>query len=232
MVMKILEGKNTLRTVDSGAPLSDEETLERLEVPDDLSGLADVPSIGEPGGVVAAEPRRAATMVRWLRWVPLLVLAIAGVAVAVILTADDAVAPVNEVPWVGEADGPGSNSLNAAWLTGTETPWLTANAGPGGHTMNVPPVVLAESPWAVNDGPGGYTLNVPPVTSAESPWAANDGPGGYTLNVPPVTSAEMPWAANDGPGGYTLNVPPVTLTEMPWAVNDGPGGHTLNTVEP
>jgi len=151
MVMTTLEGTNLNHTADGGTPLSVHDLREHPVVPDDLSGLAEIPSIGEPGE--QPEPHRAARTVRWLRWVPLLVLAVAGVVLAAILMTNDG--PGTETPWAAN-EGPGGHSLTVPLLT-AETPWV-ANDGPGGHSLTVP-LLTAETPWAANDGPGGHTLN-------------------------------------------------------------------------
>ena len=191
--MKVSEHTDMRNAAHSSRPVSDREVLERLEVPDDLSGLAAIPRIGEPGGVPADEPPRSASTVRWLRWLAVLALAVAGTVIAVSLNSDggssDSVPAVDAPPnW--EVDGPGSHSLDVPLLALTETPWATSNDGPGGHSLNVVavPVAPAATPvigfdWEV-DGPGSHSLDVPLPAPTETPWAiTNDGPGGNSLNV-------------------------------------------------
>ena len=99
-----------------------------VKIPDDLSGL-------EPRRVV--DRSRPATPIRWLRWLPLVLLfAFGAIVVGLELTGDTAetIAP-SAVPW-SEGQGPDSNSLNVP--AGTPSVITTPSAGP----------------WSGSDGPG------------------------------------------------------------------------------
>jgi len=239
--MKTLERKDVKYTADNDVALSDHEVLERIEVPDDLSGLTEIPSIGEPGGPAVTEPRRSATTVRWLRWLSVVALAVAGVLIAAMAMFGDSssvTAPQVDAPWNWEVDGPGSNSLNNPRLAQTEAPWATANDGPGGYSSNLVPDAAAmavtapvvEFAWATH-GPGSNSVAAMATPGAVWSWATH-GPGSYSLDAAWLmetqsVETEVPWATvNDGPGAWLME------TEVPWAtVNDGPGGHSLNVID-
>ena len=174
--MKLLERTHLRRTEPHVAETEGHEALERLEVPDDLSGLVELPD---------HEPRRAASMVRWLRWAPVALLAIFGVVgVAMLLNNDggtDLDIPTVEAPdW--ETEGPGSNSLHALWLTKTQVPW-GPNEGPGGTTMNqelVAPVVGLAPTWETH-GPSGHLPDMTWTPDIEAPDWETEGPGSNSL---------------------------------------------------
>lgn len=178
--MRLLDRTHGKHTTERALDPGDHELLEQLEVPDDLSGIEHIPSIGEDAHEPDAEPRRAAPMVRWLGWMSVCLLAMAGLiaGLAMLTNGDDPVAPTVETP-VWETEGPGSNSLHASWLDTSEVPWLSEFDGPGGGSMNAVPVVLVQQPplvsgpeWSQTDGPGGTSVGMtpPPV-----PWSFDTG---------------------------------------------------------
>ncbi len=197
--MRLLERTHLRHTAEREIDASHQEVVDRLGVPDDLSGLAKIPSIGEDGHEVVAEPHRAATTVRWLRWLPILVLAIAGVVAAAVLLNNESgpslVIPTVEAPDFA-TEGPGSNSLTAPWLTQTQVPWSNANEGPGGHSMGFPVAAAVTPPLVYKSmathGPGGYLMDMtwtPPVAPPVQGTMVTHGPGGHLMDMtwtPPV----------------------------------------------
>ena len=197
--MKLLDrthGKHaTERALDTG----DHELLEQLEVPDDLSGIEHIPSIGEDRHEPVAEPRRAAPMVRWLGWVSVYLLAMAGLIVGLAMLSNggdtDPVAPGVETPdW--ETEGPGSPSLDAPWLSRTQVPW-GPNQGPGGDTPNLVPVTPVVEP-----------VFIPIPVTGVGPSMETHGPGGVLPDMtwtPAVETIEAPWSfETGGPGSNSL----------------------------
>ena len=145
--MKVIERK-TIHEAPERLP----ELPAGVTVPDDLSGLELRKGVGR---------RPTATAVRWLRWLPVVLLLVVGAIAVGVYTADEAgetIAP-SAVPWEIN-DGPGSNSVNDAVAT---------------QAIPVPSV----GPWTGNDGPGSTSLNT--TTPSVSPWTGNDGPGSHSL---------------------------------------------------
>ena len=192
--MKLLDRSHGKHATEQALDTEHQELLEQLEVPDDLSGLHKVPSIGEDGHDAATESRRASPMVRWLGWVSLYVLVVAGLVTALVVFNDpadsDPVAPGVEAPDF-ETEGPGSPSLDAPWLAATETPWRSDFDGPGGVTQNMVPAlevepvfigpmpVQAPAEWSQTDGPGGTSVG---MTPPPPPWSfVTEGPGSNSL---------------------------------------------------
>lgn len=178
--MKLLERTHLRHTQPHVAETEDHEVLERLEVPDDLSGLVELPE---------HELRRSAPMVRWLRWAPVALLAVVGVVAAALLMTNDSNTAVETPNW--ETEGPGSQSLYAPWLLQTEVPWQS-DEGPGGTSLNMEMVV----PAAV------YPYVVEPATGID-PSMETHGPGGnlpdmtWTPEIEPIVTPD--WAT-EGPG--------------------------------
>ena len=103
----------------------DHHDLEGVQVPDDISGLESIPSIGEP--------HRAARTVRWLRWMPALLAVSAAALVTAVLVSDSPqseVAPMSDFELVG----PGSHSLGPieprVYMPDFE------HDGPGSHSLD------------------------------------------------------------------------------------------------
>lgn len=120
---------------------------------------------------VTGTPRHADTKVRWLGWVALIVLAIAGLVVAAIaITADDG----EVVEWNTITHGPGSNSLAP---TVEVVEWETVTHGPGSNSL-APTVEVLEWETATS-GPGSNSLG---PTAAVIYWpTATQGPGSNSL---------------------------------------------------
>ena len=200
--MKLLDRSHGKHTAERVLDPTDNELLERLEVPDDLSGLHEIPSIGEGVGPQGDEPRRAATVVRWLRWVPVVLLAAAGVVVAAVLltrdTSETLVEPAVEAPDL-VTEGPGSNSLTATWLTRPLVPWQ-AHEGPGGHSLTIPVAATVTPPVVVRTvithGPGGHLMDMtwtPSVTPLVEGTMVTHGPGGHLMDTTWVPTVEPIW---------------------------------------
>jgi hypothetical protein len=79
--MKVFERHTTKVTPDRHPEMSEQltELPEGVTIPDDISGLEFPPSM---------EPRRAATGVRWLRWMGLVAILAVGALTAVLLLRD------------------------------------------------------------------------------------------------------------------------------------------------
>lgn len=234
--MKLLERTHGKHAPERAPETHEHKVSERVVVPDDLRGLADLPSIGE-GRQATIEPRRAESMVRWLRWVPVVLLALAGAVAAMLLTDGGDQADVTttvEAPWSWETDGPGSHSLTATWLMGTEVPWASEFEGPGGNSLNamplgqVAPAAVAVTPafdWAIH-GPGGHLMGQTPMLQSTMSrldgtppfdWAVY-GPGGHLMGQTPMPQiAPAPpfdWAVY-GPGGHLPGQTPMPQIEAP-----------------
>ena len=138
-----------------------------VKIPDDLRGLE------------RADRSRLSTTVRWLRWLPLVLLVAVG---AILVTGDFGGDTVDTtVPWTVD-EGPGSSSLDGAVATQSVVPTpargpFTSGEGPGTHSLNVP----SSGPWASNDGPGSNSLGSSTPSDSGVPWSAGDGPGSNSL---------------------------------------------------
>ena len=187
--MRLLDRSHGKHATEQALDTEHQELLEQLEVPDDLSGLHEVPSIGEDGHDAIAEPRRASTMVRWLGWTAVCLLAIAGLVAAVMLvnnsTDDDVITPTVEAPnW--ETEGPGSPTLLIP--AETKVGWETEFDGPMGNTMSVAPVVFVE----------------PDVVMTVRDWSQTYGPGSTSVGPTP---SPVPWSFDtEGPGSTSTAV--------------------------
>ncbi len=173
--------------------------------------------------------RRAATGVRWLRWVVLILLVVGG---AVLVTGD--VGDDNRgIPWAID-EGPGSHSLDGAVaavtvvpVTPTATGWWAATEGPGSNSLAT---ITSGVAWASTRGPGSHSLTVDlPNTEL---WAPHDGPGSHSLSGAVATMSVAPpgagpFTANDGPGSHSLNL--FAPGGSPWAPNEGPGSNSLES---
>jgi len=190
-----------MKVLDRGILHRDHERLPELPddvtIPDDLSGL----ELRE-----AADRRRPATAIRWLRWLPLfLLVAVGAIVLSVESTGDDTqtVTP-SVIPWE-ESQGPGSNSLY------------------------IPATITSVSPWPAGDGPWSHSVSVPVRIRP-----AGDGPWSHSLNVTTVAPAEIAtaegsWPAGDGPWTNSLNQRAATLNTVPWADGQGPGSNFLGS---
>lgn len=187
--MKLLDRTHGKHAHERALDAGDHELLEQLEVPDDLSGLHKVPSIGEDGHEPVTERRRATPMVRWLGWVSIYLLAMAGlIAGLAMLSSDgdtDPVAPGVEQPdWDNE--GPGSPTLLIP--AEAEVGWASEFEGPGGYSQSQASVILVEPDavttvrdWSQTSGPGSNSLG---PTPSPVPWSfETGGPGSNSLGV-------------------------------------------------
>ena len=156
---KLYERKNLDRDAVKDLPETQEvlpELPTDVTVPDDVSGITHPMRAG--GG-------RAASGIRWMRWMPAVLLLVAGaVALDWALRVDDTVA---REPWVTITEGPGSNSLAATPFEGLvdvvtppytsvePTDWATVRYGPGSTATPMVTVI----PWTTpTEGPGSNSL--------------------------------------------------------------------------
>ena len=132
------------------------EVLPRL--PDDVTVPDDARELTEParkGG------RRPASGIRWMRWIPAVILLVAGaVAAAVFLRSDSTETVVSEtVPWIVVTTGPGSNSLAPTGLTAEMIPWTSPTTGPGSNSLAPTGLTAEMIPWtSPTAGPGSNSL--------------------------------------------------------------------------
>ncbi len=135
-----------MKVIDRGTVREAEEELPELphgvEIPDDLRGL-------EPPG--RPDRKRPTGTVRWLRWLPLVLLVAVGAFVAAGVV--DGETGDTTVPWSID-EGPGSSSLDGA--VATQSVALTVTRGP----------------FAPGDGPGEHSLTVP----IHGPWFPGGSP--------------------------------------------------------
>ncbi len=156
------------------------ETHEVLpELPADVTIPDDVSGITHP---VTTDGGRAASGIRWMRWVPAVLLLVAGaVALGLFLRGDstDTVA-ADPQPWITITEGPGSNSLNATPVV-VRVPWTTPTMGPGSNSLDATsmPVPI---PWETTTiGPGSNSLDATPMP-VPIPWeTTTEGPGSNSL---------------------------------------------------
>lgn len=134
-----------------------------VTIPDDARGITHPLRTG--GGGVAA------TGIRWMRWIPAVLLLVAGaVALGLVLRGDNTETQVRE-PWITITAGPGSNSLAPTAFEGLgvevitpnytsvrPTDWATATYGPGSDSLAATPVATP-IPWTTpTEGPGSNSL--------------------------------------------------------------------------
>lgn len=133
-----------------------------VTIPDDARGITHPLRTG--GGV-------AATGIRWMRWMPAVLLLVAGaVALGLVLRGDNTDTVARE-PWITVTAGPGSNSLAPTPFEGlgvvVSTPnytsvrptgWAIATYGPGSNSLDATPVPTP-IPWTTpTEGPGSNSL--------------------------------------------------------------------------
>ncbi len=79
----------------------------------------------------------ARTHVRWLGWVPVMLLALAGMITALVIAIDGGtdVDDVGVIEWPTATEGPGSNSLAPTTPDVMVIEWPTATEGPGSNSL-------------------------------------------------------------------------------------------------
>ncbi len=220
---KLYERENLDREAVKDLPETHEvlpELPTDVTIPDDVSGITHPMRAG--GG-------RAASGIRWMRWMPAVLLLVAGaVALGLVLRGDNTDTVASE-PWVTITEGPGSNSLAAApfegvvidvvpgYTTVEPTEWATVRYGPASNSLAATPVATL-IPWTTpTEGPGSNSLAptsfegvvidvVPSYTTVEpTEWATvRYGPGSNSLAATPVATL-IPWTTpTEGPGSNSL----------------------------
>ncbi len=108
------------------------EVLPRI--PDDVVIPDDARALTHPA---IAGGRRPASGIRWMRWIPVVILLVAGaIAAALVLRSDSSETVVSDgVPWTQATEGPGSNTLAPTGLIVGTIPWTQATEGPGSNTL-------------------------------------------------------------------------------------------------
>ncbi len=203
------------------------ETHEVLpELPHDVSIPDDVSGITHP---VTAGGGRAASGIRWMRWVPAVLLVVAWAVVVGLAQRGDSTDTValEPEPWITITEGPGSNSL-AATQFAVPVPWVTVTEGPGSNSLAATRVAVP-IPWVtVTEGPGSNSLAATRV-AVPIPWVTvTEGPGSNSLAATRV-AVPIPWVTvTEGPGSHTLAPTNMTVTAVPWTTpTEGPGSHSL-----
>ena len=134
-----------------------DESIEALpEFPDDVTIPDDVSALTHPE---LAEEERSATGIRWMRWIALALVVVAGAVVAAVLLSGDTEEPVvsEATPWGYATEGPGSTSLAPAGVAAA-VPWTQPAEGPGSTSL-APTAMVDAIPWtSVTEGPGSTNL--------------------------------------------------------------------------
>ncbi len=162
---KLYERENLDRDAVKDVPETQEvlpELPTDVTIPDDVSGITHPMRAG--GG-------RAASGIRWMRWMPAVLLLVAGaVALGLVLRGDNTDTVASE-PWTTITAGPGSNSLAPTPFEGLvidvitptytrvePTEWTTITDGPGSNSLAATPVA-PWTPWTTQtEGPGSNSL--------------------------------------------------------------------------
>ncbi len=166
-----------------------------VTIPDDVSGLTHPVTAG--GG-------RAASGIRWMRWVPALLLVAACAAVVGLALRGDSADTVAPQPWITITEGPGSNSLAPTGAIANPVPWVTLTEGPGSNSLAATRVAVPV-PWVtVTEGPGSNSLAATRV-AVPVPWVTvTEGPGSNSLAATRV-AVPVPWVTvTEGPGSNSL----------------------------
>ena len=112
------------------------EAATRGTVPAVTEGVPESPEVREHGLRKADGVPPAKTHVRWLRWMPVVLLVLAGlVAALVAVTWNGGVDDVDVIEWPTATEGPGSTSLGPTTAQALVIEWPTATEGPGSTSL-------------------------------------------------------------------------------------------------
>ena len=131
-----------------------QQTPERVE--ETRTRVPESEEVAEHHRRVTTKPAPAAKGVRWLRWVPVVLLIAAGmVALGLVVSGDNA------------SDDPG--------------PWRTVETGPGSTSLGPTPAIIVADLYNPTTGPGSTSLGPSPAIEIIEWYNPTTGPGSTSL---------------------------------------------------